>query len=131
MTFAMNAPAATLTALDFTVARPAANGALHISREIRVNVVKIITISAAVIAVAQALLAASMATSQYALADLAHQASDVAVTRQIVQGELEQVSSLASLNAKARALGMVASTNPAFLRLADAEVLGVPAAATK
>jgi Na+-transporting NADH:ubiquinone oxidoreductase subunit NqrC len=79
-----------------------------------------------VVSILHLLLTILTSQSVYELADLKREKRKLDTTSQILS---EEVSSLASnqnlLNAASR-LGMVANTNPVFLRLTDQAVLGQP-----
>jgi Na+-transporting NADH:ubiquinone oxidoreductase subunit NqrC len=89
-------------------------------------VVMILVTGFVVVSVLHLLLTILTSQSVYELADLKREKRKLDTTSQILS---EEVSSLASnqnlLNAASR-LGMVANTNPVFLRLTDQAVLGQP-----
>ena len=89
-------------------------------------VVMILVTGFVVVSILHLLLTILTSQSVYELADLKREKRKLDTTSQILS---EEVSSLASnqnlLNAASR-LGMVANTNPVFLRLTDQAVLGQP-----
>ena len=89
-------------------------------------VVMILVAGFVVVSILHLLLTILTSQSVYELADLKKEKFELDTTSQILS---EEVSSLASnqnlLNAASR-LGMVANTNPVFLRLTDQAVLGQP-----
>lgn len=72
------------------------------------------------------LLNTTMARGSYEARDLQSQIAQLAQTEQALLAELDEKSSAASLGARARALGMVQDSTPAFVRLADGAIIGDP-----
>ncbi|HEU4676840.1 MAG TPA: hypothetical protein VFS29_12670 [Motilibacteraceae bacterium] len=72
------------------------------------------------------LLNTALGQGSFALHDLNHRADQLDDQAQALQRQLAKAESPAQLAARARALGMVPSENPAFVRAADGTVLGVP-----
>lgn len=70
----------------------------------------------------------TIATSQsvYELSDLKREKRELDTTSQILAEEVASLSSQQNLLNTAAKLGMVANSNPVFLRLEDQEVLGKP-----
>ncbi len=65
----------------------------------------------------------------YELAQLKQERRDLATTSDILAAQVDSLSSMQNLSNAAHGLGMVANTNPVFLRLADQKVIGKPKAA--
>jgi hypothetical protein len=60
---------------------------------------------------------------------LDRQAAELETQQQLLSREVDRLQSPANVARRAIAYGMVPNTNPAFLRLSDAKVLGKPEAA--
>lgn len=73
----------------------------------------------------------SLAQGAFELQRLQAQQSDLQITEQSLQQQVEAAQSPVALKARADELGMVPVTVPAFLRLADGTVLGDPTPATR
>ena len=65
----------------------------------------------------------------YELAQLKQERRDLATTSDILAAQVDSLSSMQNLANAAHGLGMVANTNPVFLRLEDQKVIGKPKAA--
>jgi hypothetical protein len=65
----------------------------------------------------------------YQLAQLKQERRDLATTSDILAAQVDSLSSMQNLSNAAHGLGMVANTNPVFLRLSDQKVIGKPKAA--
>jgi hypothetical protein len=65
----------------------------------------------------------------YQLAQLKQERRELATTSDILAAQVDSLSSMQNLANAAHGLGMVANTNPVFLRLADQKVIGKPKAA--
>lgn len=65
----------------------------------------------------------------YELAQLKQERRDLATTSDILAAQVDSLSSMQNLSNAAHGLGMVANTNPVFLRLEDQKVIGKPKAA--
>ncbi|MGN6334048.1 MAG: hypothetical protein ACTHOD_20735 [Motilibacteraceae bacterium] len=72
------------------------------------------------------LLNTALGQGSFALHDLNRRADQLDDQAQALQRQLAKAESPAQLAARAHALGMVPSENPAFVRAADGKVLGVP-----
>lgn len=68
----------------------------------------------------------SLAAGAFEISALSSQQRDLAVREQRLLQDVARAEAPESLQAKARALGMVPVASPVFLRLADGTVLGVP-----
>jgi hypothetical protein len=65
----------------------------------------------------------------YELAQLKQERRELATTSDILASQVDSLSSMQNLSNAAHGLGMVANTNPVFLRLDDQKVIGKPKAA--
>ncbi len=65
----------------------------------------------------------------YQLAQLKQERRDLATTSDILAAQVDSLSSMQNLANAAHGLGMVANSNPVFLRLTDQKVIGKPKAA--
>lgn len=65
----------------------------------------------------------------YELAQLKQERRELATTSDILAAQVDSLSSMQNLSNAAHGLGMVANTNPVFLRLEDQKVIGKPKAA--
>jgi hypothetical protein len=79
--------------------------------------------------VAQLLLGVGLSHGAYEISALQQQQQTLGWQQQSASDELLQVSSPQFIAANAQALGMVINGTPAYLRLSDGAVVGVPAAA--
>ncbi|TFD30093.1 hypothetical protein E3T34_14075 [Cryobacterium sp. TMT1-62] len=84
----------------------------------------------AAIVLAQLLLSVGISQSAYEVSRLQASQVELGRTAESVTEDLVRVSSPQSLAANAEALGMVSNSNPVYLRLSDAAVLGAPASAS-
>ncbi len=82
-----------------------------------------------VMVVVQLLLSVGLSQGAYEISSLQRQQTTLGWQQQAVAGELLEVSSPQFIAANAQALGMVINGTPAYLRLSDGAVVGVPAAA--
>jgi len=73
----------------------------------------------------------SLAQGAYRLHDLQRQATVLAEQEEALNADLGRLSSPTALAEKAAAIGMVPGLSPAFLRLPDGQVLGVPQVAER
>jgi hypothetical protein len=80
--------------------------------------------------VAQLLLSVGLSHGAYEMSALQQQQTTLGWQQQSVSDELLNVSSPQFIAANAQALGMVINGTPAYLRLSDGAIVGVPAAAT-
>jgi hypothetical protein len=80
----------------------------------------------AVIVAAQLLLSVGISQSAYEISTLQGRQVELGRTAESVGEDLVRASSPQSLAANAAALGMVANSNPVYLRLSDGAVLGAP-----
>ncbi|MBG6237928.1 hypothetical protein IWX78_000883 [Mycetocola sp. CAN_C7] len=80
--------------------------------------------------VVQLLLSVGLSHGAYEISSLQRQETTLGWQKQAVAGELLEVSSPQFIAANAQALGMIINGTPAYLRLSDGAVIGVPAAAT-
>jgi hypothetical protein len=80
--------------------------------------------------IAQLLLSVGLSQGAYEIASLQRQETTLGWQKQAVSDDLLEVSSPQFIAANAQALGMVINGTPAYLRLSDGAVVGVPAAAT-
>jgi hypothetical protein len=71
-----------------------------------------------------------LAQGSFALHSLEAQVSELADREQALRQKVAELAAPGRLERRARALGMVPSANPAFLRARDGKVLGVPMPAT-
>lgn len=83
-----------------------------------------------VMVIVQLLLSVGLSQGAYEIAALQRQETTLGWQVQSASDELLQVSSPQFIAANAQALGMVINGTPAYLRLSDGAVVGVPAAAT-
>lgn len=65
----------------------------------------------------------------YELADLKREKKELIITSQILAEQVDSLSSDQNLTSAAHQLGMVANTNPVFLRVEDHKIFGKPRAA--
>lgn len=72
------------------------------------------------------LLNTALGQGSFTVHDLSRQADQLDDQAQALQRQLARAESPAQLAGRARALGMVPSENPAFVRAGDGKVLGVP-----
>lgn len=72
----------------------------------------------------------SMQQASFAATALEQQASTLSAREQTLRMELDVLRDPQHVAERAQALGMVPATSPAFLRLSDGKVVGVPAAAS-
>jgi hypothetical protein len=79
--------------------------------------------------VAQLLLSVGLSHGAYEISALQQQQTTLGWQQQSASDDLLQVSSPQFIAANAQALGMVINGTPAYLRLSDGAVVGVPAAA--
>jgi hypothetical protein len=82
------------------------------------------------IVVTQLLLSVGLSHGAYEISALAKQQTQLTWEKQAVTDDLLEVSSPQFIAANAQALGMVISGTPAYLRLSDGGIVGVPAAGT-
>lgn len=75
------------------------------------------------------ILSANISQGAYQLAALKKENRDLTTQSEILAAEVDSLSSQQNLSDAAHALGMVANTNPVFLRLQDQSVIGKPKAA--
>lgn len=80
--------------------------------------------------VAQLLLSVGLSHGAYEMSALQQQQTTLGWQQQSVSDDLMNVSSPQFIAANAQALGMVINGTPAYLRLSDGAIVGVPAAAT-
>ncbi|MEY2848839.1 MAG: hypothetical protein RI885_1504 [Actinomycetota bacterium] len=94
-------------------------------------VVAIVTV-AGLFAILAAQLLLSIATSEgaYEISSLQARQSELARDQQVMAESLRVLEAPQHLSAEAQAMGMVANSSAAYLRLVDGAVLGVPAAAS-
>ena len=71
----------------------------------------------------------ALAKGSFRAHELRVQKADLAQREQLLRTQIENASSPVTLYRRATDLGMVESVTPAFIRLADGEILGVPYAA--
>ncbi|KRF17401.1 hypothetical protein ASG90_08965 [Nocardioides sp. Soil797] len=71
-----------------------------------------------------------MQQNSFAATELEQQANELTSRQQTLQMELEELRNPQRVAEQAQALGMVPSAHPAFLRITDGKVLGVPTPAT-
>jgi hypothetical protein len=81
--------------------------------------------------VAQLLLSVGLSHGAYEISALQQKQQTLGWQQQSASEDLLEVSSPQFIAANAQALGMVINGTPAYLRLSDAAVVGVPAAATE
>lgn len=82
------------------------------------------------IVVTQLLLSVGLSQGAYEISALTTQQTQLNWQKQAVTDDLLEVSSPQFIAANAQALGMVISGTPAYLRLSDGGIVGVPAAGT-
>ena len=82
------------------------------------------------IVVTQLLLSVGLSQGAYEISALSKQQTQLTWEKQAVTDDLLEVSSPQFIAANAQALGMVISGTPAYLRLSDGGIVGVPAAGT-
>lgn len=87
------------------------------------------TAGAFAILLAQLLLSIALSDGAYRIAALQADAVELDRSAQVLTESLDTLRSPQNLAANAESLGMVANASPAYLRLADATVLGAPVAA--
>lgn len=75
------------------------------------------------------LLSIGVSQSVYQLASLKHEKALLSTQTQMLSQQVDSLSSQQNLANSAAALGMIANSNPVFLRIADARVFGKPTAA--
>jgi hypothetical protein len=80
--------------------------------------------------IVQLLLSVGLSQGAYEISSLQRQETTLGWKMQSASDELLEVSSPQFIAANAQALGMVINGTPAYLRLSDGAVIGVPAAAT-
>ncbi len=87
------------------------------------------TVTVAVVAaiiLAQIVLSVAVSSGAYEIATLQKSSKELSRTYTSMSQELEQMSSPQHVAARAESFGMVSSNSPAYLRLSDGKVLGVP-----
>ena len=89
-------------------------------------VVMILVTGFVAISILHLLLTILTSQSVYELSDLKREKRELETTSQILSEEVSSLASNQNLLNTARRLGMVANTNPVFLRLTDQAVLGQP-----
>jgi hypothetical protein len=82
-----------------------------------------------VILLAQLMLSIVLADGAYQISSLQNQKHDAVLLQHSLSETLDLYNSPQHLAANAEALGMVTSSNPAYLRLSDGAVLGAPSSA--
>ena len=89
------------------------------------------TIIAGLVVIGLLRLVLGVATSEgaYEMARLKAQKHDLITTSEILQSQVDSLSSDQNLANAAQGLGMIANSSPAFLRLSDQKVFGKPKAA--
>lgn len=87
------------------------------------------TAGAFAILLAQLLLSITLSEGAYRISALQGEAVELDRNAQVLTESLDTLRSPQNLAANAESLGMVANASPAYLRLADATVLGAPVAA--
>ncbi|MET0842994.1 MAG: hypothetical protein ABWY23_04055 [Mycetocola sp.] len=83
-----------------------------------------------VMVIVQLLLSVGLSQGAYEISSLQRQETTLGWKMQSASDDLLEVSSPQFIAANAQALGMVINGTPAYLRLSDGAVIGVPAAAT-
>lgn len=78
----------------------------------------------------QLLLSIATSDGAYQISSLQARQSELARDQQVMSEELQVLEAPQHLSAEAQAMGMVANSSAAYLRLADAAVLGTPAPAS-
>ena len=76
------------------------------------------------ISILQLLTNIALSSNVYEISRLQKEARELNLTKEIMEQEMYDVSSLVTIDSKARALGMQQSDNIMFLRLSDGVVLG-------
>lgn len=111
--------------------RPVEVVATRSQRRARPRAVYAVVSTAGVFAIllAQLLLSITLSEGAYRIAALQSQAVELDRSAQVLTESLDTLRSPQNLAANAESLGMVANASPAYLRLADATVLGAPVAA--
>lgn len=71
-----------------------------------------------------------MQQNAFAATELERHANDLTAQEQTLQMQLEELRDPQRVAEQAQALGMVPATKPAFIRITDGKVLGVPSPAT-
>ncbi len=101
-------------------------------RRARPRLVVAIGTVAGLFAILTAQLLLSIATSEgaYEISTLQARQGEIARDQQVMAESLEVLEAPQHLSAEAQAMGMVANSSAAYLRLADAAVLGTPSAAS-
>lgn len=89
-------------------------------------VAMILVLGLVAVAILHLLLTILTSQSVYELADLKKEKRELDTTSQILSEEVSSLASNQNLLNTASRLGMVANTNPVFLRLTDQAVLGEP-----
>lgn len=84
-----------------------------------------------VISLTQLVLNNALAAGAHQLVDLKQQARELGTTVQIMSEEVDSLSSQQNLANSAKALGMVANTNPVFLKIQGDRVIGKPSPAAE
>jgi hypothetical protein len=100
-------------------------------RRARPRAVYAVVSTAGVLAIllTQLLLSIALSDGAYRIAALQGEAVELDRSAQVLSESLETLRSPQNLAANAESLGMVTNASPAYLRLADATVLGAPVAA--
>lgn len=98
-------------------------------RRPRVVYAAVAVIGVFVILLAQLLLSIALSEGAYRISALKTQAVELDHDAQVLVESLDTLRSPQYLAANAESLGMVSNASPAYLRLADATVLGAPVAA--
>lgn len=102
------------------------------ARKARPKVAYAIVVVAGVfcIVVVQLLLSVGLSQGAYEVSSLQNRQTDLGWQKQALADEVKQISSPQYIAANAQALGMVIGGTPAYLRLSDSSIVGVPAAAS-
>ena len=90
------------------------------------SVVAILVVGFVSIALLHLLLTIATSQSVYELSDLKREKRELDITSQILSEQVSSLSSQQNLLNTASKLGMVANSNPVFLRIEDQKVLGKP-----
>ena len=93
---------------------------------ISASVVAILVVGFVSIALLHLLLTIATSQSVYELSDLKREKRELDITSQILAEQVSSLSSQQNLLNTASKLGMVANSNPVFLRIEDQKVLGKP-----
>jgi len=93
---------------------------------LRAPVVMILVTGFVAVSLMHLLLTILTSQSVYELADLKREKRELDTTSQILSEEVSSLASNQNLLNTASRLGMVANTNPVFLRLTDQSILGQP-----